>query len=223
MKQWVNADKCNVFLNTWCKVNRSESSLIIRSIQITWVSATPCQVFPSLTPSWWSPPSFVSRKTQKGALFRAGVSPGKMILLPYGSHIVTSLGPAANARCLLRFPDLNSNTHCVNNIPDSYLIEGGRECSQIMPESWWSWCTSQHLRADWKVWKMSFGVELGGLRNRWWKVFAPWLASCECLWVFPLCSLENQTWLNATGEREIPAHQSLLVFLVGPVPLPLPR
>lgn len=60
-----------------------------------------------------------------------------------------------------------------------------------MPESWWSWCTSQHLRADWKVWKMSCGVELGGLRNRWWNVFAPCLASCKWLWGFPLCSLEK--------------------------------
>lgn len=51
-----------------------------------------------------------------------------------------------------------------------------------MPESWWSRCTHQHLRADWKVWKMSCGVELGELRNRWWKVFATCLASCKWLW-----------------------------------------
>lgn len=47
-----------------------------------------------------------------------------------------------------------------------------------------------------------------------------WLPVRVC--EYSLCALlKNQTWLNATREREIPAHQSLLVFLVGPVPLSL--
>lgn len=96
------------------------------------------------------------------------------------------------SRCLLWFPELSSNTHCVNDIPDTLIsLKVGGECSEIMPESWWSWCTSQHLRADWKVWKMLCGVELGGLRNTWWKVFAPCLASCKWLWGLALCSLEK--------------------------------
>lgn len=73
----------------------------------------------------------------------------------------------------------------------SYLIEGGRECREIMPESWWSQCTSQHLRADWKVWKMDCGVEQGGLRNRWWKLSDSCLASFEWPYGFPLCSLSR--------------------------------
>lgn len=137
-------------------------------------------------------PSFIClHKDPERSSFQSWCFTRKNVFASIWKSYLTSLGPAANAWCLLWFSDLNSNTHCMNNIPDSYLIEGGRECSQIMPESWWSWCTSQHLRADWKVWKMSFGVELEDLRNWWWKVFAPWLASCKCLWVFPSWSLEK--------------------------------
>lgn len=204
----------------WCKVNRSESSLIIRSIQIAWVSATPCQVFPSLTP-WWSLPSFISRKTQKRGLFRAGVSPGEMFLFLYRSHILTwdlqqmsdvcfgfqiwivtpivwttfltliSLKVGGNvARSCQRADEAGAPVN----------ISGltGKSGKSLLGWSWGHWGTDDErsLLLDWLP-----------------------VSVCEC----SLCALlKNQTWLNATRERDIPTHQSLLVFLVGPVPLPLP-
>lgn len=130
VKQWVNADKCDVFHNSWCKVNRSESSLIIRSIQITWVSATPCQVLPSLIPPW------------RGLLHLSPKQPWKELFSELRFHQERSFNSHRElfpcllwnwqqmSWCLLWFSDLSSNTHCVNDIPDSYLIKGGRECSR---------------------------------------------------------------------------------------------